>query len=125
MPGKEPKRRREPRRAPEPRTESDRLTYRELRNTPGRVWERLAGEGPLTLVADGEAKAIVIPVKDGDVRGALEAYDRGRAMMAIRRIQASARAKGTDKMTLAEINAVIRDVRREMRAEEEARSKER
>jgi len=101
---------------------SDRLTYRELRNTPGRVWERLAAGGPLTLMADGEAKAIVIPVEDGDVRGAIEAYSRGRAMMAIHRIQASSRAKGTDKMTLAEINEMIRDVRNEMRREEAARS---
>ena len=35
--------------------ETGRVTYRELRNTPGRVWERLAGGGPRTLVADGEA----------------------------------------------------------------------
>ena len=106
-------------RAPEP--ESDRVTYRELRNTPGRVWERLARNQVLTLVADGGAKAIVIPVDDGNVRDALEAYRRGRAMMAIANIRKTARGNGTSRMTLAEINDVIRKTRAERRREESRR----
>jgi hypothetical protein len=97
---------------------SDRVTYRELRNTPGRVWERLAGDRPLTLVADGEAKAILIPVPDGNVEAAYDAYVRGRAMLAIRSMQESARRSGASRMTLAEINRVIGEVRRERRARE-------
>lgn len=92
---------------------SGRLTYRELRNTPGRVWERLANDEPLTLVADGEAKAVVIPVQDGDVETALEAYRRGRAMIALRRIREQARRSGAAKLTLKEINEVVREVRRD------------
>ena len=99
-------------------TESDRVTYRELRNTPGRVWERLAANQILTLVADGEAQAIVIPVSEGNVQHALEAYRRGRAMMAMARIRRAARANGTSKMTLAEINDVIRETRDERRRDE-------
>jgi serine/threonine-protein kinase RIO1 len=91
----------------------DRVTYRELRNTPGRVWERLADDKPLTLVADGHARAILIPINDGDAAGAYDAYVRGRAMVAIREIQAEARRTGKDKMTLREINDVIRKVRSE------------
>lgn len=96
-----------------PETDSARVTYRELRNTPGRVWERLARNQILTLVAEGNAKAIVIPVDDGNVRDALEAYRRGRAMMAIAGIRRSARENGTSGMTLAEINVVIRKTRDE------------
>jgi hypothetical protein len=95
------------------KTLGDRLTYRELRNTPGRVWERLADDKPLTLVADGEARALLIPINDGDAAGAYDAYLRGRAMIAMRRMQAEARRTGKDKMTLAEINDVIRKVRSE------------
>jgi hypothetical protein len=101
-------------------TLGDRLTYRELRNTPGRVWERLASDKPLTLVADGEPRAILIPINDGDAAGAYEAYVRGRAMLAMRRIQAEARRTGKDRMTLSEINEVIRKTRRE-RARQSAR----
>lgn len=100
---------------PAARTETDQVTYRELRNTPGRVWERLAANEYLTLVADGEPKAIVIPVRGGDPRDAVEAYRRGRAMMAIARIRRRARDRGAERMTLAEINATIREAREERR----------
>ena len=99
-----------------PRSEEklgDRLTYRDLRNTPGRVWERLAEDKPMTLIADGEPRAILIPVNDGDAAGAFDAYVRGRAMIAMRHIQAEARRNGKDRMTLDDINAVIRKARKE------------
>lgn len=102
--------------APKQPIESDRVTYRELRNTPGRVWERLAENTPLTLVADGEVKAVVIPITDGDPARALSAYRRGRALQAMQEIREEARRNGTSKMTLAEINAIIREVRRERAA---------
>ena len=106
--------------APRPSTkpERGRLTYRELRNTPGRVWERLSNDEPLTLVADGEAKAVLIPVPDGDVATALEAYRRGRALIALRRIREQARQNGTAAMTLDQINEVVREVRHEHRRRE-------
>jgi len=90
---------------------TDRVTYRELRNTPGRVWERLAANQPLTLVAEGEAKAVVIPLPDGDAQAALEAYERGRAMMAIARLRRQARASGASQLTVAGVNALIDEVR--------------
>lgn len=93
----------------------DRVTYRELRNTPGQVWERLAKNEPLTLVAEGEAKAILIPVSDGDVSSAYEAYVRGRAMLAASRMRRTAREASVSRMTLDEINALIRATRAERR----------
>ncbi len=104
-----------------PQSESERVTYRELRNTPGRVWERLAANQILTLVADGKARAIVIPVDDGNAQNALEAYRRGRAMMAIASMRRSARASGASSMTLSDINAVIRKTRDERRRAERRR----
>src|SRR5476649_163643 len=106
---------------PAPKSESDRVTYRELRNTPGRVWERLAANQILTLVADGREQGIVITINDGNAQDALEAYRRGRAMMAIASIRRAARANGTSKMTLAEINDVIRETREERGRAERSR----
>lgn len=94
-----------------PRRDDDRITYRDLRNTPGRVWERLADNEMLTLVADGEAKAILVPVEDGDVRSAYEAYTRGRAMLAASRMRRRARESGAGKLTLSEINELIQTTR--------------
>jgi hypothetical protein len=100
--------------AKKPPPRSDRVTYRELRNTPGRVWERLARREMLTLVAEGEPKAILVPVPDGDVRAAHEAYVRGRAMLAASRMRRQAREAGT-RLTLRDINALIRATRAERR----------
>jgi hypothetical protein len=96
-----------------PAREPDRITYRDLRNTPGRVFERLAGDEPLTLVADGTPRALLIPIPDGDVATAREAYVRGRALLALRRIQDRARREGKARLTPADINRVIREVRQE------------
>ena len=96
------------------------ITYRDLRNTPGRVFERLATGEPLGLVADGTVKALLIPVDDGDAQTALDAWHRGRALLAIARLQAGAREKGTATMPLSEINKEIAATRRARRARESA-----
>ena len=121
-----PKRRRKPaaggkpKRAASPSAVGDRVSYRELRNTPGLVWERLSLDRPLTLVADGKAKALLIPIPDGDAASAQEAYMRGRALLAVRRIQDAARRGGASAMSLDDINRVIGEVRRELTQRDEA-----
>jgi antitoxin (DNA-binding transcriptional repressor) of toxin-antitoxin stability system len=94
------------------------ITYRDLRNTPGRVFERLAAGESLTLVADGTGKALLIPITDGDADTALEAWRRGRALLALARLQASARRSGAANLGLKEINAEVKTVRRARRARE-------
>lgn len=92
------------------------ITYRDLRNTPGRVFERLAAGEALTLVADGTGRALLIPIEDGDTATAIDAWRRGRALLALARLQAEARRAGTSKLGLAEINTEVRAVRRARRA---------
>lgn len=97
---------------------SSSVTYRDLRNTPGRVYERLAEGEPLTLVADGEAKALLIPIDDGDVETVKAAWQRGRALLALQRLQAKARAEGTSRLSRTQIDAEIALARKERRATE-------
>jgi hypothetical protein len=94
------------------RAESENVTYRELRNTPGRVWERLEADEPLALVADGRPRALLIPLIDGDVRAAYEAFVRGRALLAAARIRKQAAAARTGPMGLKEVNDLIARTRR-------------
>jgi antitoxin (DNA-binding transcriptional repressor) of toxin-antitoxin stability system len=89
------------------------ITYRDLRNTPGRVFERLATGEALTLVADGTGKAVLIPVEDGDVDTALDAWRRGRALLALARLQA-----GASELAVADIDAEVRSVRASRRRRE-------
>lgn len=96
------------------------VTYRDLRNTPGRVFERLASGEPLTLVADGVSKALLIPIEDGDVNTALDAWRRGRALLALARLQSDARRSGVAALTLTDIEAEVRATRHSRRARETA-----
>ena len=94
------------------------VTYRDLRNTPGKVFERLAAGEPLELVADGTTKALLIPVDDGDVSGTLDAWRRGRALLALSRTQAAARRDGTSAFALSDIDREIVASRRVRRRRE-------
>lgn len=96
------------------------ITYRDLRNTPGRVFERLASGEPLTLVADGTGKALLIPIEDGDVNTALDAWRRGRALLALARLQTEARRSEAAALDLGDIDEEIRATRRARRARESA-----
>lgn len=94
------------------------VTYRDLRNTPGRVFERLADGEPLPLVADGTTKALLIPVTDGDATTALDAWRRGRALLALARLQSNARREGAATVGLGEINREIQATRKSRRGRE-------
>ena len=95
-----------------------RISYRDLRNTPSRVFERLADGEPLALVADGEARALLLPVQDDDVSTVLEAWKRGRALLALSRLQADARAPGSKVMSMSDISREVSRARTERRARE-------
>lgn len=88
-----------------------RVTYRELRNTPGKVFERLANGEALELVADGDTKAVLIPVDEGDATSTLDAWKRGRALLALSRVQANSRRKGTSELKLSDITSDIKAAR--------------
>jgi antitoxin (DNA-binding transcriptional repressor) of toxin-antitoxin stability system len=92
------------------------IAYREFLKTPGRVLSRLSDGEALTLVADGSSKALIIPIQEGDVDTALSAWQRGRALLALARLQTGARRSGAGALGLGEINAEVRAVRRARRA---------
>lgn len=100
---------------------SKRVTYRDLRNTPGKVFERLASGEALELVADGDTKAVLIPVEEGDATSALDAWRRGRALLALARLQSEARRNGTADLTLPDINREIKAARKARRSRESER----
>jgi len=98
-----------------------RVTYRDLRNTPAKVFERLAKGEPLELLSDGTTKAVLIPVEDDDPATALDAWKRGRALLALARIQSGSRRKGTSELALSDITQEIKAARRSRRSRETER----
>ena len=87
------------------------VPYRDLRNEPSALRKKLADEGELVLTVDNKPLAVMINLGDENVQDILLMVSRLRAQMAARTIRSAARRRGTDKMTLKDINALIKKTR--------------
>jgi len=87
-------------------------TIREFRSKTAAMRRDLEREHEIILTANGKPIAIVSKVDADSVEEELTALRRARARVALDRIGADAKARGLDKMTMAEIDAVIAKVRR-------------
>jgi len=86
---------------------------RDLQRNMGAVRRQLAEERYLVLTASDRPFAILFSSHPDSIEDDLRAIRSARALEAMRRIQADAKARGLDKMTMEEINALIAKVRRE------------
>ena len=89
------------------------VPYRDLRNEPSALRKKLAREGELIVTVDNKPFAVMIKLGDENVQDILLMVSRLRAQMAARAIRSQARREGPDKMTLKEINALIKKTRAE------------
>ena len=86
------------------------LSTRELRNRPGYVRE-LAQQDELVLTANGKPVAILVGVQDDDFEETAYAIRQVRAQRALSRMRRHAAERGLDRLSLADINAVVQKTR--------------
>lgn len=89
------------------------VPYRVLRNTPGELRRRLKETGRLVVTSDGEPFAVMLSVEPDEVEAALEILLRLQAQQAVRQMRRTARERGLDRLSEAEIEAEIRAARQE------------
>jgi len=89
------------------------VPYRDLRNEPAAVRKKLADEGELVVTVDNKPFAVMINLGDENVQDILLMVSRLRAQMAARSIRSQSRRDGLDKMTLKDVNALIKKTRAE------------
>ena len=89
------------------------VPYRDLRNEPSALRKKLAREGELVVMVDNKPFALMISLGDENVQDILLMVSRLRAQMAVRSIRSRVRKTGLDKMTLKDINALIKETRAE------------
>jgi hypothetical protein len=89
------------------------VPYRELRNEPSALRKKLVREGELIVTVDNKPFAVMINLGDENVEDILLMVSRLRAQMAARSIRSQARREGPNKMTLKDINALIKKTRAE------------
>ncbi|MBI5825752.1 MAG: type II toxin-antitoxin system Phd/YefM family antitoxin [Chloroflexi bacterium] len=87
------------------------VPYRDLRNEPSALRKKLASEGELVVTVDNKPFAVMINLDDENIHDILLMVSRLRAQMAARSIRSKARRDGLDKMTLKDVNAVIKKAR--------------
>ena len=83
------------------------VTVREFRANTAQVRRELDTEREVVLTSNGKPFAMLTPVEAGTVEEEAAAIRQARARLAIERIREHARRKGLDRMTMAEIDALI------------------
>ena len=92
------------------------VTIRDLRLKPGAVWDKLRQQREVILTSNGRPVAVIAGVGENDVEETVAALRRARAQAAVSRLRRAAAASGANKLSAAEIEAEIAQVRRERRA---------
>lgn len=91
------------------------VPYRILRNQSGKLRKRLTEEGELVITSNGEPFALMLDVDPESLEETLYLVAQIRARQAVAAIRAEAREKGLDQLTLDEIDAEIKAVRKARR----------
>jgi len=87
------------------------LSVRDLKTKSSQVWKELAGQKEMVVTSNGRPIALLSSVNENNLEQVLTAFRRARATNAVASIQYESTQKGTDKISLDEINAEIGAVR--------------
>ncbi len=87
------------------------VTIRDFRTRPKQVREALKQEREAVLTANGRPVALMIPVDAGTVDQTLETLRRARGLEALRALRRESRERGTDKLSKADVDRIIKKTR--------------
>jgi prevent-host-death family protein len=91
------------------------IPSRDLRVRPGKVWKDLAKERQLVITSHGQPVAVMVPVTGEDLEDKVRAIREAEFMRTLREIQQESVRNGTDKLTMAEIDAEIAEAKKGLR----------
>jgi len=87
------------------------LSVRDLKTKSSQVWKELAGQKEMIVTSNGRPIALLSSIDENNLEQVLTAFRRARATNAVASIQYESTQKGTDKISIDEINAEIGAVR--------------
>jgi antitoxin (DNA-binding transcriptional repressor) of toxin-antitoxin stability system len=88
------------------------LSVRELRANSARVWGELPEQKEMVITSNGHPIAVLSAVSETNLEHSLAAFRQVRATEAATSIQRRSVEKGTDRITMDQITAEIRTVRK-------------
>jgi len=93
------------------------LSVRDLRGDSARVWRELRKEKEMVVTNNGRPVAVLSSVDEGNLEQSLSAWRQARATQAIADLQRESAGKETDKLSMDDIDAEIKNVRQARRKE--------
>ena len=92
------------------------LSIRDLRTKSAQIWKELPEQKEMIVTSNGKPIAIISSINEDDLEQVLSAFRQARASSAVAALQLESVEKGTDKMSLDEINAEIKSARAKRKA---------
>ena len=89
------------------------VTVRDFRTSPAAIWKKLPSERELIITNNGKPIALLTPLNDETLEDTVSAVRKAKAINAMKKMQEISVNLGNNKMTLEEINTIIKDSRRE------------
>jgi antitoxin (DNA-binding transcriptional repressor) of toxin-antitoxin stability system len=87
------------------------LSIRDLKTKSSQVWKELPRQKEMIVTSNGRPIALLSSINENNLEQVLAAFRRARAANAVALIQYESTQKGTDKISLDEIDAEIGAVR--------------
>ncbi len=87
------------------------LSIRDLKTKSAQVWKELPYQKDMIITSNGRPIAILSSITENNLERVLSAFRRARAMEAVASIQYESVGKGSDKITMDEIDDEIKTVR--------------
>ena len=87
------------------------LSVRDIKTKSAQVWKDLPDQKEMVITSNGRPIAILSSITEDNLEQVLSAFRQARAMEAVTSIQYESVRKGTDKITLQQINNEIKSVR--------------
>ena len=88
------------------------VSVRDLRGKSAEVWKTLPGEGEMIITSNGRPIAILAAVNELNLEESLSAFRQARAIEAAASLQRRSIEQGTDRISMDEIDAEVKAVRR-------------
>jgi len=87
------------------------LSVRDLKTKSSQVWKELPEQKEMVVTSNGRPVALLSSINGNNFEQVLTAYRRARATNALALIQYDSIQKGTDRISMDEINAEIGAIR--------------
>jgi antitoxin (DNA-binding transcriptional repressor) of toxin-antitoxin stability system len=88
------------------------VSVRDLRGKSAQLWKELPQEREMVITSNGRPIAILAAISESNLEESLAAFRQARAVEAVASLQRRSIEQGTDRISLDQINAEIKAVRK-------------